>query len=137
MKSDNASHSTGPKSAEGKKRSSLNALKHGLTAKAPHALQAVAEQFYVDFDPILDDVRKHYRPVDPIEEGLVKRIARCMWRLARAESMEDRLLERNPSATKPGISLEKVINYERTVDLQLHRAIRALEHKRGGQKNLE
>jgi hypothetical protein len=122
----------GPKTAEGKKRSSLNALKHGLIAKSPHVLEVVAEQFYVPFEPILDEMRRHYYPTNPVEERLVNRIARCMWRLARTESMEDRLLERNPGATRPGTSIEKVAKYERMVDLQLHRAI-ASEAKRGPQ----
>jgi len=124
----------GPNTPEGKKRSSLNALKHGLHARAPHALQLVAEQYHVDFEPILEKLRRHYCPCDPIEEELVNRIARSMWRLARTELMESRLLDRNPAATRPGTSLERVLKYERMVDLQLHRAIRALDRKRGASR---
>ena len=49
----NAQHSTGPKSDEGKKRSSMNALKHGLTAveavlpnEDPDAYQATLDQWF-------------------------------------------------------------------------------------------
>ncbi len=121
---------TGPKTPEGKRRSSLNALKHGLHAKSSHAQKAIADWYYIDFQAIYDRVRGHYRPLDPMEEELVNRIARCMWRLARAEAMEARLMDRNPGAMRPGTSLEKLMKYERTVDLQLYRAIRALERRR-------
>lgn len=123
---------TGPKTPEGKRRSSLNALKHGFTATSPHALQAAAERYHLDFEPIHDEVRQHYRPCDPVEEQLVKRIARCIWRIARAEMMESGLLDRNPLALKPGTSLQKVMDYDRTADLQLYRAIKALDAKRSG-----
>ena len=125
---------TGPKTPEGKKRSSLNALKHGFTATSPHALQAAAERYHLDFGPILEEVSRHYCPCDAVEELLVKRIARCVWRIARAEMMESGLLDRNPYSLKPGTSLQKVMDYERTADLQLYRAIKALDAKRSGRQ---
>ncbi|HOP81515.1 MAG TPA: hypothetical protein PLZ21_13195, partial [Armatimonadota bacterium] len=91
---------------------------------------AVAEQLNIDFVPFYEEVARYYHPCDPVEEQLVNRIARCMWRLARAEVMESRLLDRNPGALKPGLSIQKVMEYERITDLQLHRAIRAFERKR-------
>ena len=126
----NTNRSTGPRTEEGKRRSSLNALKHGLHANAPQTMQLIAERTGADFHTILDDMRRQFRPVDALEEQLVRRIARCVWRLAVSENMEERVMGRRPSALRPGASLEKVMKYERLVDIHLHRAIAALERKK-------
>lgn len=121
--------STGPRTPMGKRRSSLNALKHGLHAKSPQALEVMAEEMQVSFEDILEDLKTHYHPMDPVEVQLVRRIARCLWRLANGEAMERRLLERRPDANRPSISYEKVMRYERFVDIHLYRAIEMLERK--------
>ena len=121
---------TGPKTPEGKKRSSLNALKHGLTARSPHALDAVAEVQEIPFDDIHEEMIRHYRPMDPVERQLVLRIARCVWRLQLSAGMEERLVETRRDALRPGTAYERILKYERLVDIHLHRAIVALERKR-------
>ena len=121
---------TGPKTQEGKKRSSLNALKHGFDARAAHALAAVDDACDIEFQPYLDKVRAHYQPSDPMEEELVERIARCLWRLARSADMERRLVAGIGARTNPSNSNERILKFERLVDMQLHRAIRTLDRKR-------
>ena len=121
---------TGPKTQQGKLRSSLNALKHGLTARSSHGLDAVGRDCPVELQPYLDKVRACYQPSDSVEEELVERIARCLWRLARTADMELRLLQRPGISDRPGASHESIVRYERMVDMQLHRAIKALERKR-------
>jgi len=120
----------GPKTEEGKRRSSLNALKHGLTAKSRQAFDAMADESPIDFDPILETMRAHYRPADPVEEELVHRIARCLWRISQTEAMEQRLLDRHYARFRPGTSYESVLRCERIVALELHRTIRTLTVKR-------
>ena len=121
----------GPQTAEGKARASLNALKHGLTAVSPHALAAIAEELGLSYEDTLAKLRAHFAPADPLEDQLVARIARCTWRLALAEAMERRVLDKNPSLFKPSRSLERIMRYERFVDINLHRAINALRSKKG------
>jgi hypothetical protein len=84
----NAQHSTGPKTAEGKKQSSLNALRHGLTG-----------QIVVMPAEDLDAYRSHlksfadqYNPQDVTEANLVQALADCSWRLNRVAAMETNLL---------------------------------------------
>ena len=122
--------STGPKTPEGKKSSSLNALKHGLTAKSPHALDKIEKEAGVTFDEVLAEMVRYYQPMDPVEKQLVMRIARCVWRLTLSASMEQRLLDSRPDARRPGTSYERILKYERLVDIHLHRALAALQHKR-------
>ena len=121
---------TGPTSPEGKHRCSLNALKHGLNATSPQALDALADAHAIPFEEVLEEMNHHYMPSDPIERQLVKRIARCVWRLSLSAAMEERLLETRPATMRPGTSYERILRYERLVDIHLHRAIATLAHKR-------
>jgi len=126
----------GPRTPEGKRRVSINALKHGLCAESPQGLQEVARMIGRQFEDILGEMLAHYHPADPIEELLVRRIARCAWRLAITESMEERVLMRCPFRNTPAPSQDRIIRHERRIDIQLHRAIAALERLRW-QKNAQ
>ena len=64
---ENAQHSTGPRTVEGKRRSSLNALQHGLTATTavlPTEDPAAYQQHCLNF-------RTEYQPATPTETHLV------------------------------------------------------------------
>jgi hypothetical protein len=85
---ENASHSTGPKTEAGKYRSSLNALRHGLTghtivlpAEDHAAYQDLTNQFFDDF-----------KPVGIVEKHLVQALADTSWRLQRVSALESTLL---------------------------------------------
>ena len=120
----------GPKTEEGKRRVSLNSLRHGLRAESPQALGALDYVPGAEFGPILEEARACFRPANPMEEVLVHTIARCWWKSARVEQLEDRSIERNPYKLLPVHSGTDLLRYGRQVDLQLHRALRALERMR-------
>jgi hypothetical protein len=84
----NAAHSTGPKTEAGKKRSSLNAYRHGLTgqtiilpAEDLDAYQDVTRTFFSD-----------YKPVGTLEKHLVQFLADTTWRLDRVAALETNLI---------------------------------------------
>jgi hypothetical protein len=80
----NAQRSTGPKTPQGKAASSLNALKHGLTAE-----QAVIPGEDPElFDQSLRSFFDHLQPVGPLETQLVEQIAMASWRLSRLRALE-------------------------------------------------
>jgi hypothetical protein len=86
----NSQHSTGPRTESGKQRSSLNALRHGLTARSavlpsedPAAYENHRRQF-VD----------EYQPATPTESQLVGELADTSWRLNRIPLLEADLLTR-------------------------------------------
>src|SRR5712692_5039779 len=84
----NAQHSTGPKTETGKKRSSLNALRHGLTGHTivlPTEDLAAYERFTKRF---FDDLK----PKGILEEQLVQSLADTSWRLNRIPALENNLL---------------------------------------------
>ena len=123
-------HGGGPKTEEGKKRSSLNALKHGLTARSPQAYERMVEDIGYTYDQIVEEMYRHFCPADPMESQLVKRIARCVWRLTVSEAMEKRVTAHGSNPNRPNHSCERILKYERLVDIHLHRAISALERSR-------
>lgn len=84
----NALKSTGPKTADGKARSSRNAFKHGLTAGA------VAFDDH-DYQAHLQSWVKDARPVGPIERAMVERAAHAAWRLQRSARQEAALHRHN------------------------------------------
>lgn len=84
----NARKSTGPKTPEGKKRSSLNALKHGLLAREVVIKSGDGAERAEDFYAFLTDLLADLKPVGLVEETLVERIATCYWRLRRAQRFE-------------------------------------------------
>jgi hypothetical protein len=124
------SNRTGPKTEEGKRRSSLNAMKHGMTAKSPQAFEMMVDACPESYEEVLDRMRTQYFPRDPIEDELVQRIARCLWRLKLASAMETRMIARNPGLGRPGISYDRIIRFERSVDTHFYRAIAALSRHR-------
>ena len=77
----NAQKSTGPKSAEGKSRSRLNALKHGMRATLLVLPGEDAEAFQGRVDAWTDDLK----PRNQVEQYLVDRAARVSWQLDRIE----------------------------------------------------
>ena len=120
----------GPKTKEGKEKIRLNALKLGLYARSLEGMQAVADVIGVTFDEVHEKMIEYYRPQDPLEETLVRRIARCTWKLRLLETMEDYLINGLAVRDSPGKSLNDISVMERRTDVQLHRAIAALAHKR-------
>jgi hypothetical protein len=81
---ENSRHSTGPRTPEGKRRSSLNAYRNGLNGQivcsTPEELAA--------FTAFCDAIRNELAPASPIEAFLAKSISENMFRLERARSLE-------------------------------------------------
>ena len=81
---ENASHSTGPRTAEGKQRSSLNATRHGLTGQ-------VIVMPYEDLQAYTAFVERYVTGLDPKnepEKQLALDMANNTWKLNRCTSIE-------------------------------------------------
>ena len=81
----NAQLSSGPRTPEGRKRSSLNAFRHGLTGQivvhTPEDQQA--------FNKHCDGIREALAPEGALELDLAQAIAEDRWRLNRARALEN------------------------------------------------
>jgi hypothetical protein len=80
----NAQHSTGPRTAAGKQRTSLNALKHGLCAKDP----LIPGEDPDDYNQHCAELEFDLKPGSAPEENLVDQIADITWRLKRFSRIE-------------------------------------------------
>src|SRR5580700_6511030 len=88
----NAAHSTGPRTESGKQRSSLNALRHGLTARTALLPTEDADAYQRHIQQFLDE----YAPATPTETQLAHEIANTAWRLNRIPLIEAELLVQDP-----------------------------------------
>jgi hypothetical protein len=84
----NGARSRGPTTAEGKARSSANALKHGLAA-ANHALLEGEDR--AAYEELLTGLVDELAPGTELEARLVQRLASALWRQDRADRLEAKL----------------------------------------------
>ena len=92
----NGAQSKGPSTPEGKIRAAQNSTTHGLNSK----VVVLKNESQEEYDDLLFDYTRHYRPVGPIELDLVHEIAANRWRLRRCLRLEsaafDAAVENNP-----------------------------------------
>jgi hypothetical protein len=81
----NGAKSRGPKTIEGKERSSQNALKHGLRAQK---FVVVGDEDPREFAALEAALLSELAPQGALQSLLAARIARAAWRLERAERIE-------------------------------------------------
>ncbi len=81
----NALKSTGPRTAEGKARSSLNALRHGITGQ----VSIMTEEDRVAHDRFFHEIIDSLEPVGPLELQLASFISEDFWRLQRIRAVEN------------------------------------------------
>ena len=143
----NSQLSTGPRTPEGKDRSSRNALKHGLTARQI----VLPSESAADFELLRDAIHAHLAPDGPIENLLVDQIVAAAWRLRRSRVLETRffhqrvddLEEKLESYDDPADSIGLVYRYDATgsraldnlsrfetrIERALYRALHELERR--------
>src|SRR5580692_7986910 len=81
----NAQHSTGPTTEEGKKISSQNALRHGLTAQTV----VLPTEDLTAYQAHLKSFQDEYSPKGSTESQLVQALADTSWRLNRVAVLEN------------------------------------------------
>jgi hypothetical protein len=81
----NAQFSTGPKTAEGRAKSSLNAVRTGLTGRTVLLPSEDGEAY----EAHLENYRREFQPVGIRETQLVQNLADAQWRLDRIPSLEN------------------------------------------------
>ena len=83
----NAQKSTGPSSAEGKARSSMNALKTGIDAKT----QLIRGETWTALQELIDEYYHRFHPTAPDQRLLVDTLIDCDWLLRRFRAIETQI----------------------------------------------
>lgn len=144
----NAGKSTGPRTAEGKARSRLNALKHGLRAEHVVVLKGPDPENPEEFDALREGLFADRQPCGVLEQMLVERLAVGFWRLRRAYRFEAESIaqankpspvlqmlaehvplpvgERGTQVLPTKANMDKLVRYESMIDRELLRTLAQL-----------
>jgi len=113
----NGAKSRGPKTAAGRTRSAMNALKHGLRAEKYVTL---VDEEWDDFVKLEAALTRELAPAGPLQSLLARRIARAAWRLIRADRLETEVFaERHFPGGGPGLALIRDGNGTRSIETLL------------------
>src|SRR5436190_24226123 len=85
----NAEKSTGPRSAEGKTASSLNALKTGIYAKT----EVIRGENAADLQALVENFDRDHQPASTIERTLLDQLVSSEWQLRRCRRSDAELFE--------------------------------------------
>jgi len=118
---ENAQNSTGPKTPEGKAKSSLNRLSHGFASNTLVMPGENPEQLRC----LLQDFITEYQPATATEQILVEKMATSQWLSLRAfrlqgESFVSHKLRCEPSVFPKDLSV--LIRYQTSADRAFHKA---------------
>jgi hypothetical protein len=145
---ENAQLSTGPVTDAGKAKSSLNALKSGLTGRTVLLSTDDAAQYQTH----IQSYEEHFQPMGPEEQALVQSLADTSWRLARIPGLEMAIyaqgriefadeFEEQDEAVRPAlIEAQTYLAYEkqiRNLHLQEARLVRRREKETAELRRLQ
>jgi hypothetical protein len=125
--------STGPRSEEGKQRSSKNAIKSGIFAQAT----LLKEESLSDYQSLLEGIWDVLKPEGKLEELLVEKLASISWRYRRLLAADGAAFQRNSRYTDSVSKslgdtgeLDRLVRYESNLERAFDRTLTQLERIR-------
>lgn len=136
----NATKSTGPRTAAGKGKSAMNAVKHGIWSRT--VLLDCDDRD--EFETFAAGLVQRLQPADELERMLVDRIVTTAWRLRRLQQIENAILEQGKRDGERVLSdgddaalgyaygrgrerFEAITRAETALERSLYRALEALQ----------
>src|ERR1019366_1986949 len=120
----NASHSTGPKTPEGKAAVRLNALTYGLRARCI----LIPGENPADYQQLWADLEAEWQPQTRTERLYLEQMATSQWLLARVATGESNIYQQETSAEKQSALLDRVSTQRARLERSFTSARRELEH---------
>jgi hypothetical protein len=132
---ENAQHSTGPKTGEGKAASCQNNFKYGLTGAAITVLDFEDQD---EYDRVLCGLRFEHQPATMTEAILVEKMAQSYWLSKRALCLQDQCCtDEELSLDEQQKQLALFIRYQTTHDRAFHRSLNDLLKLRAERRKTE
>ena len=119
---ENAQHSSGPKSREGKSASSRNNFRHGFTG----AFCLLPGESQEEFDQLVTDLGEEHQPLTVTESILVNDMARHYWLHQRALRMQEDCFTDDLTAPDTQKQLDLFLRYGLTHERAFARCLAAL-----------
>lgn len=119
----NAQYSTGPKTPEGKERSSQNSLKHRFFARQPLPAGEEGDKLWLGYSDLVAGIREYYEPVGYMEELLVEKITAESIRFSRLLAYEADFVR----ATFLSDCVDRILRFQGAINRQLFQSMRELE----------
>ena len=119
----NARRSTGPRSQLGKARSSLNAIRHGILARAAFNVTLEGETKRAEFDELVRGLAQEFQPRTLSDQIMVQQVAGCYWRLAKVLTFENESAWRNCYGSS--MPLEEMKSFDKVSDSQFINLIKS------------
>ena len=116
---ENAQHSTGPRTEEGKSASSQNGFKHGLASGRLIIDGESQEEFDELYAALIDD----NQPTDANQEILVREMSEARWLVQRSLRFQADLFERCDDPAECAKYLGVFIRYQTANQRQFHKAM--------------
>jgi len=113
-----AQKSTGPRTEEGRARSSRNHLSHGLSI----ALVFIPLEDREDFNKLLAELREHHQPANLDEDMLVEKTAQSQWLSLRAYRLQGVALGASIPQGHTHPDLGVLIRYHQSSDRSFYHA---------------
>jgi hypothetical protein len=117
---ENAQHSTGPITPEGKAICSRNALKHGLASGA----LIIAGEDPAEFEALRKTLLEEHAPTDETEKLLVIKMAQSWWLSQRALRLQEQCFTSDGDVDTKRLSL--MLRYQSTHDRQFFKSLSEL-----------
>jgi hypothetical protein len=129
---ENSKHSTGPRTIEGKARSSHNHITHGLNAADP----VLPTEDRNEFNALLERYIAEWTPATPHQEFLVAQMTGARWKLDRIERIETEMFaaldDPRQAFTDPDTAkgFARLDRYRASLERTYHRCTRELRASR-------
>jgi len=128
----NAQRSTGPRTPQGKRKSSHNSYKLGIFARRLFRPTEEGSEAWLEYKEMVTSIYDHYQPANALEELLVDKVVTEAVRFSRVLSHEgEELRRKNPFW---GQAPDRLQRYQTAINRQLTKAIEQLEELQAARK---